>query len=204
MIIQRGELHVDPDNWYDKIYAWYIGRHPNEYGYQENLCHYIRVIVIYAPFAWLFVDPIWWKIRPWMLIWAVCLSIFAGAYKIQVAAEVVPNWMLWASVIGMLVGFAAMFVTLEWAFLNWSERDYRRGEVVDGVIKWGSLPIWFPFWATSKVALWAWSIMPEVTRKPAVGATHKVNTFWAFLVSIKAGICPFIYRDKVEHAIQHG
>lgn len=65
------------------LYVWWKrhtkSRKTSWYGYRENLCHYLRVVLIWAPLQWFFVVPCFNRIRfvrPWMITVMLCLTGF--------------------------------------------------------------------------------------------------------------------------------
>ena len=51
----RSTQVVDAESWHAKLYAyWYAHGTIKKVGYRENLCHYCRVVAIWAPLVWFF------------------------------------------------------------------------------------------------------------------------------------------------------
>lgn len=99
--MDRGEIRIRQSAWYHQIYLWWLahGGQVRE-GYRENLCHYMRVILIWAPLLWFFKTPVWGKIQPWMMAEAI---IVTGL--VWWANQMWPSW-VWAAL------FAAMIILL--------------------------------------------------------------------------------------------
>lgn len=88
-----GEISVDQDAWHYRVYQWWQyhgGR--NNWGYRENLCHYMRVILIWAPLFWLFKVPIYKSVRPWVvaatLLWTLAFWQIPGLRTLMVTFTV--------------------------------------------------------------------------------------------------------------------
>ena len=46
-------MHIHTDSWHYRLYAYWLRLSGgNKPGYQENLCHYMRVLVLWAPARW--------------------------------------------------------------------------------------------------------------------------------------------------------
>lgn len=98
--IPRGELAPGEDSWHLKTYRWGMehGKR-NKPGYRENLCHYMRVILIWVPLLWFFKVPIRKKgtlsyVRPWEIVavptFLTCLSLFV--YKLYTIIDWRDFW----------------------------------------------------------------------------------------------------------------
>src|SRR5579863_5972824 len=50
---ERATLTVSTSSWHGRAYAyWRQHAKHKTVGYRENLCHYCRVVLFWAPFAW--------------------------------------------------------------------------------------------------------------------------------------------------------
>lgn len=71
-------IEVDQDAWHYHVYQWWQ-RHGgrNRRGYRENLCHYMRVLLIWVPLFWFFKVPIYKGVRAWMpagfILWLIAV-----------------------------------------------------------------------------------------------------------------------------------
>lgn len=82
-------LEIDQHSWHARLYAfWRRCREWRRPGYarQENLCHYVRVVLIWAPLAWFCYGRANHRIRPWMIP-AVALAIGLNVMGIVRAPE---------------------------------------------------------------------------------------------------------------------
>ncbi len=76
------QLNLDPNQsgWLVRLaLAWYLyWRKDNEkqfrYGRKENLCHFVRVLVIWAPLKWVFTQCYGRWFRPWMGFFAALIT----------------------------------------------------------------------------------------------------------------------------------
>ncbi len=68
------------DSLVGRVYFWYYGVAREERPSEEDSCHVGKVVLLYAPLAWFFVQPIFGtKIKPYMIVLAVaavCFCIF--------------------------------------------------------------------------------------------------------------------------------
>jgi hypothetical protein len=73
-------LVVEPGSWHARVYHYWRDRAEfKTSGYRENLCHYIRVLVIWAPLAWLLTA----RIARFLPVWlAIMLAELVGAFFI--------------------------------------------------------------------------------------------------------------------------
>ena len=73
-----GEITISADSWHYQIYQWWKNHGGSiKSNYRENLCHYMRVLMIWVPLFWFFLVPLYKWIRPWMvaagLVWGIVL-----------------------------------------------------------------------------------------------------------------------------------
>ncbi len=98
------EKPISGTSWHFKIYQWWKNESHFEtkkpLGFRENLCHYMRVVLIWGPIGWFFRYPLWGKIPPALyVIGAVVLAMVGVLVSITPLALVVG--------IGMVVSFIA-------------------------------------------------------------------------------------------------
>ncbi len=94
--IPRGQLAPGEDSWHLKAYRWGM-KHgkAKKPGYRENLCHYMRVILIWVPIFWFFKAPIRKKgilsyVRPWEVVFVpACL---AGTVYVVYKLWTIVDW----------------------------------------------------------------------------------------------------------------
>lgn len=132
----KEEVSVGEESWHYKLYQWWKQQTGgNSWGYQENLCHYIRVIVLWVPLIWFFQVPLFKWVRPWMIV-ATALTLLAIFTAYQLWPEVTLAVLL---SIGIFVGGLIVLVMLVfgfWYFFEELSEDKR------GII----LRITFPLW----------------------------------------------------------
>lgn len=71
----RGQIRVVDTSWHFQLYNWYIKSHPLRAEYQENLCHYMRVILIWTPLHWFMRGNLIYGIPP---VWLALLTGIVG------------------------------------------------------------------------------------------------------------------------------
>ena len=108
------EITVGDESWHYKLYKWWASQTGgNRYGYTENFCHYVRVIVFWVPFLFLFQTSLYKWVRPYMLVAAVLgtatyiLALNKWPEVTVVLSLIVIGILLCVGiVIGLLVGIA--------------------------------------------------------------------------------------------------
>lgn len=70
------EFLIRSDSFFGMLYRYWFshGGFLRE-GYRENFCHFCRVILIYVPLIAIFKVPLFWKIRPWLLVNMLILAL---------------------------------------------------------------------------------------------------------------------------------
>jgi hypothetical protein len=130
----NGTLVVQPDSWHAQVYQYWRARgHLKTSGYRENLCHYVRVLVIWAPLMWFFRGQETQKIKPWVYA-AVPTTLAAVAlsfYRWTLGALDVLMWM------GIFTGVIIVVLGLMFLFDEFPERMQK-------TFKYLSFPIWGP------------------------------------------------------------
>lgn len=60
------ELNVVPSAWHYHLYLWWLSHSKgNRPGYMENLCHYMRVVLLWVPLLWMS-KPFWGPFKPYL------------------------------------------------------------------------------------------------------------------------------------------
>lgn len=111
----RATLRVTPHSWHGKLYLMWkrLGGDGKKYGYRENLCHYVRVVLFWAPLSWyLRAHP---KRTPWLrpcVVGAVLVTVatLTAATLIWTATAIVA-WMVAGA---MLVVFVLLLLLGCW------------------------------------------------------------------------------------------
>lgn len=70
-------LRLKPDAWHVRWYRLWLSLGGSEPKYKENLCHYVRVLVFWAPLRWL-VNGSVKGLRAWVLPAAAVLAVALG------------------------------------------------------------------------------------------------------------------------------
>ena len=63
--VKRGYLNPSPDSFHMRIYKWWLSTDPSITPSKENLCHYMRVVLIWAPLLWIALNvlrPVEWLV----------------------------------------------------------------------------------------------------------------------------------------------
>lgn len=181
---ERAQVHVGVKSLHYRIYL-YTQRHsqPKPYGYRENLCHYMRCIIIWAPLLWFFSVPIrpWSRnfgwVRPWMLAFlAVLMAGTAYSFyrwpKVSHEAAIVVG-----AVIGIIIAFIA--VISGGAYL-W-DLDPKKCEIVAKIV---TAPIWAPILGVT----WLLVVLIENILEPYGGQAAR----WFFTKSYLRYIYPWM------------
>lgn len=157
--IKRGQVRVTYDRWHYRMYQWWRS-HGGElsYGYRENLCHYMRVVLIYVPLFWFFLEPVYKWVRPWMItLAAICfLSVAAVFYMFPYQSTIVIVLiglitLAFAILVGIILGAIALYKKNE--------------DLFNKLLKWGTCPIWIPilllffgvFWTFDNALIPLWN-----------------------------------------------
>lgn len=124
-----GEITVDQHSWHYRAYNWWLSHGGgNKPGYKENLCHCMRVILIWVPAMWFFKTRIYQWFRAWMA--TISLIFLAGL------AFWLHPWITLGTTLGVIAAVAALIGLAEW----WKERPDQVGFFFKVVF----FPIWFP------------------------------------------------------------
>ncbi|MBP7119415.1 hypothetical protein KBA63_05020 [Candidatus Woesebacteria bacterium] len=101
------EKPISGTSWHFKIYQWWKNEShfdkDKPLGFRENLCHYMRVVLIWGPIGWFFRYPLWGKIPPALYVIGAVVLVMVG-----VIATVNPLALVVG--IGMVVAIIAFFM----------------------------------------------------------------------------------------------
>jgi hypothetical protein len=112
-----GTLEIDPDTWHARVYEYWRTRAEfNIDGYQENLCHYWRAVVIWAPLAWILTTNVTKRLPLWVVLLA------AELVAIFTVSQLISTWLFLA----LFVQIVAFFVIPSFYSAPRSQRYYKR------------------------------------------------------------------------------
>lgn len=138
------EIKVSSTSWHYNLYRWWASNSPwyrrHGHSYRENLCHYVRVILLWAPLLWFFSkgQVRIWKgdddyIKPSQL--TLILAMLVG--EIALIWMVPPVGLAILVVIGVLI--AAVLISIAFSYLH--DNYKKQVEIVLMVV---FFPLWFP------------------------------------------------------------
>lgn len=137
----EGALEVDPHSWHAKWYNfWRDHAKYKATGYKENLCHYVRVLLIWAPIMWIRYGRIG-KVPSWMPAALVIIAgvLWAGFTLIPTITQLV---LIGVGVIAAAVGLFATGVLIH------DKNPERAQRIVSAIFKPVTLPL---SWAQGKI-----------------------------------------------------
>ena len=195
-------MSIDTSTWHYRVYAWWAWR--VSYTGQENLCHYMRVILFWSPATWL------------------THSIGAGFYwlgaRTGAVGVAVGNWRVWlwggwkyagyvvvaAWAVMIVAGFATLIALLINAMVLYTEGIFFWTGVVFACVVGGVLAIGAIALAGSMAVEFAEGHrLPRVhlnlpSVRPSVPSI--VPLWWTWVMAKKHHICPFITFEEGERA----
>lgn len=72
----RKSMSVNQNSWHYRVYLWWMNQGGRvRQGYAENLCHYMRVVLIWAPIFWFFKARLYRAVRLWMIALSVIITL---------------------------------------------------------------------------------------------------------------------------------
>lgn len=110
---ERKTVVVSGKSWHGRVYRYWLDNGRSGFRWacgqrRENLCHYVRVVLLWAPLAWLaFAVPkkrLRW-LRPWM---PLALAVFATGLTISAMRWPTGTWELVVAIGIWLVGCAVL------------------------------------------------------------------------------------------------
>jgi hypothetical protein len=114
----RGSIKISSRSWHYRVYRWWC----NEYGYgytppglrrdgsREDICHYRKVVVFWAPLTWFFSVPLYRWVRPWMVVLILAiLGIEAWELYVNLWGALVFLLQILMAVLTLAVVIGAMF-----------------------------------------------------------------------------------------------
>ncbi len=120
------EKPISGNSWHFKIYQWWKNEShfdkDKPLGFRENLCHYMRVVLIWGPIGWFFQYPLWGKIPPALYVIGAGVLVMLG-----VIASVNPLALVVG--IGMVVATIA-FIMVAIFLAELSERPNTAGRFI--------------------------------------------------------------------------
>ena len=115
-----GEMTVSRKSWHYRLYQyWQKTGGKNQYGFRENLCHYCRVVALWAPLHWFLYQKLWSLsvLRPWVIALVTMLLSTIGVTAAIWPAEFWHVFGRILIVLGMTIGIMLLIAFIMWAFL---------------------------------------------------------------------------------------
>lgn len=161
MVVEdRGRIPVCESSW---MMGWYSEWRRNK-GWdktaraQIDLCHFMRVLMIFGPWRWFWQSPLLFGIPPFAYVLLLCLlGAIALSFVLWTAAS------LWALVVtGVVLGLAGVMILVGYGIHTWVIHDKKRAERVGEAILEGLgrfvyyvfMPIWWPIYKLVQGAKW--------------------------------------------------
>lgn len=168
------EKPISGTSWHFKIYQWWKNESHFEtkkpLGFRENLCHYMRVVLIWGPIGWFFRYPLWGKIPP-----AIYVIGAASLVMVGVIASVNPLALVVG--IGMVVAIIAFFVVAIYI----AELSDRHPNTVGRFTQIVGAPV--------SILLRAWTRFCDTVVEPILFTKHKyLIPSWVLLYCLIGGI----------------
>lgn len=139
------DLNIGHNTWHYRWYHHWLSLGGKPAGYKENLCRYVRVLVVWAPLRWFFRGRIGSFVPPWA--GALALGI-GGLIASAFATWTYVSLLVLAIVVGVLLAFG-LFLLLVLLY-----NDYPQG--VKKVAKYVTLPIWLLPYLAFRPILWTY------------------------------------------------
>jgi hypothetical protein len=166
------ELNISQSSWHFRVYSWWkeFGGFSKPSWFKENLCHYMRVVLIWAPLGWFLRKPIFGNLRPWIVT----------AFLTAILATLVGLRYFMAATIAFWVFFGAiwLFVGAMWLLVSILDRKNKVALVILATV---TSFIWVPVLGVAWVILSIWGYVIE----PLYFRRHKY-TGAVWLASIAA------------------
>lgn len=211
--IPRGQVKVGKDSFHFQLYQYGTkhGRRKKR-GYRENLCHYMRVVMIWAPLLWFFVVPLGKKesrtrwLRPWMITLAILVGAF-GWYTVSTWPEQTWEYLKDALILtGLLVVGAAILAGCI-IFIDKNSQTLARA------FKWILHPLdvvlmyfidqlellWFGYIKPGSIKVWKKVLRPPL-RWFFLRAYFRYAYPWAFLIIGVLTGAYWLYTDRMIQA----
>jgi hypothetical protein len=129
----EGNLTIDPTSWHAKMYNyWRPKARFKTVAYRENLCHYVRVVLFWAPLMWvrrgrIVKLPVW----AYLVAMATGALIWAGlTYWTDATVEVLIGIGVFLLIVGVVVGVILVY-----------DKNSKRAKKVAAV---ATAPLWGP------------------------------------------------------------
>lgn len=125
-------LDVERTSWHFRWYSYWLqtGR-ANSLGYRENLCHYVRVLVFWAPITWIDQHTVWdWG----KLVLALMLLYGAGWIGLLIVLAILAK--LWLVLLSVSV-FLGVVLSGSLAVLS-AKALHRKRPSIPGTVKLGA------------------------------------------------------------------
>jgi hypothetical protein len=183
-----GTLVVPQDAWHRKVYEyWYRRGHFKKTGYRENLCHYVRVLLFWAPLMWFWNGQESHRVKPWMI----------PAVPLGLALLATPFyfWLLGTLELLAWVGCVVAIVVIAILFQEYPKR-------MQTIAKWSTCWFWGPILGVGIVVFatgWVlWHGAFKYIGPPLVRWFFKAHILWVvypWTVALAAGISAAFYYE---------
>lgn len=211
----EGELwEVSPNAWHYRLYRyWQNTGGRNRYRYQENFCHYFRVVFLWAPLRWVIMANYKSYVRPWWFLSLVVLGVIGIFWpKVALVIIIYPITLLVTLVIAVGVFGMSTSILHKTGAYRWMSKNYKvalmvflltaviiigmigyfdtyyflRGLAVIGITS-GVLVV-FILAVVGTLILWGNASKPE----KGTGPLEVIRLAGRFLINNKKKICPFV------------
>lgn len=145
-----GNLTIDPTSWHAKLYwYWRPKARFKTVAYKENLCHYVRVVIFWAPLMWMrrgrvFKVPVW--------------SYLATAVIGALIAVGLTYWTDTMVTILIVVGaFLTLVGLIVLGFIVYDENPQRAKKVATVL----TVPLWGPIALIGIAVMWLYELQED-------------------------------------------
>lgn len=137
------EINIHETSWHYRLYNWWrtTSGFTKPDGWRENRCHYLRVVIFWAPLGWFLRHDLFGieLLRPWIVL---MLSILLGVVVYLFVVAPIKMLAFTGMVLAALVGIFGVMWLLEHRIRN---------PFLRAVILLVTLPVWGPIMAIGKV-----------------------------------------------------
>lgn len=207
--MERPICSVGTDSWHYRFYNSWVSRDWRREKDRENLCHYMRVVLIYAPIEWFFIwftgkNLVSGKLRFPVYPWTILLSIiFLGIFYLYPLDTVlaVAGLVIWLGLGSFALGRSLKLVDL--IYEDGRQRKNKRDalEALSGlliVFMPMGIVVWVIYYLNYQVELKERN-KPQPVDEEEKRGDNFLTFVWEFFVSWKMKHCPFLeFVEKKE------
>jgi hypothetical protein len=96
-------LVIGADTWHGRWYRYWLSLGGKQPKYRENLCHYVRVLLIWAPLRWFFKARVVGWLQPWLgALFVVLVAAVAALFTFK-TQESLEGLLVVGVVVGIIV-----------------------------------------------------------------------------------------------------